>query len=100
MVASTADPGRLVRSDDLPIERICDHVILRDCLLYHSTGSQSALIFVPETGDTHYLEPADVALLFGASATLGVPLEEADHPARLDELRQRGLVRKSGEGQS
>ncbi len=57
-----------------------DHALLRDCVAYCPAGTGSALVYVRETGDTHYLEADDWALLLEAGTDTATPFPKPEPP--------------------
>ena len=104
MSVSTAESEQKFLADNPHMKRIRDHAVLRDCIAYCPAGMGSALVYVRETGDTHYLEADDWALLLDESTISARPVAEAggsdNRQERLAELGRRGLVRPRNAVQS
>ena len=79
-----------MRPDGLPIEGYRDHPVIEDCDVYRSGGESAALVYLCDSGHTHFLAPDDLALLQRLAGT-SRPEGEED---RLDDLRRMGLLRK------
>ena len=79
-----------MRRESLPIDSFRGHPVIEDCDVYHSAGESAALLYLCDSGHTHYLAPDDLALL--------QQLARADQPSgdedRLSDLRRMGLVRR------
>lgn len=87
-----------MRPDGLPIEGYRDHPLIEDCDVYRSGGESAALVYLCDSGDTHFLAPDDLVLLQRLAGTSqpaadpeGAPEGDED---RLDDLRRMGLLRK------
>lgn len=79
-----------MRPDGLPIEGYRDHPVIEDCDVYRSGGESAALVYLCDSGHTHFLAPEDLELL-QRMARSGQPEGDED---RLSHLCRMGLVRK------
>ena len=79
-----------MRPDGPPIEGYRDHPVIEDCDVYRSGGESAALVYLCDSGHTHFLAADDLALL---QRLAGTPQLEGDED-RLDDLRRMGLLRK------
>lgn len=85
------------------MQRYRGHPVLEDLNVFRAAGEESALVFVCKSGDTHYLEPDDLAQFkrfaeSGSLAALGPEessaVEEDESPGPLTVFRSLGLLRQ------
>lgn len=90
------------------MQRYRGHPVLEDLNVFRAPGEGSALVFVCKNGDTHYLEPGDLAQFMrfaecGSFAELGneepAVIEEDQPLGPLAAFRNLGLLRHEAKGQ-
>lgn len=79
-----------MRSESLPIESYRGHPVIEDCDIYRSGGEGVALVYLCDSGHTHYLAADDLALLQRLART-DQPSGDQD---RVNDLCRMGLVRR------
>lgn len=80
--------------ESLPIEGFRGHPIIEDCDIYRSAGESAALLYLCDSGHTHYLAPDDLALLQRLARAEQSLSQPNDDDSPVSDLRRMGLVRR------
>ena len=83
-----------MRREGLPIDGFRGHPVIEDCDIYRSAGESSALLYLCDSGHTHYLAPDDLALLQQLAHAEQPLSQPRDDDSPLSDLRRMGLVRE------
>ena len=88
-----------MRPEGLPIDGFRGHPVIEDCDIYRSAGESSALLYLCDSGHTHYLAPDDFALLQQLARAEQPPGQPPSQPSDdddspLSDLHRMGLIRE------
>lgn len=83
-----------MRWEGLPIDGFRGHPVIEDCDIYSSAGESSALLYLCDSGHTHYLAPDDLALLQQLARAEQPLSQPSDDDSPLSDLHRMGLVRE------
>ena len=83
-----------MRREGLPIDGFRGHPAIEDCDIYRSAGESAALLYLCDSGHTHYLAPDDLALLQQLARAEQPLSQPSDDDSPLSDLCRMGLVRE------